>query len=70
MRYAVAHYPLPFVSLAAAIVAGGIKENDTFFLNSKWGKYLVETVLELADLDQEKRYELRLPAFTGNRARD
>ena len=70
MRYAVAHYPLPCVSLAAAIVANGVKENDTYFLNSKWGKYLLETVLELADLDQEKRYELLLPKFTGGRSRD
>ena len=31
----------PYIRLSAAIVNSGIEDNDTYFLNSEWGKFLI-----------------------------
>ena len=54
----------PYIRLSAAIVNSGIEDNDTYFLNSEWGKFLIDTVIEYNN-QQDKRHMGATLLLTG-----
>lgn len=60
----------PYIRLSAAIVNSGIEDNDTYFLNSEWGKFLIDTVIEYNNQQDNKCMGVTLSLTGGSSGKD
>lgn len=60
----------PYIRLSAAIVNSGIEDNDTYFLNSEWGKFLIDTVIEYNNQQDNKRMGATILLTGGSSGKD
>lgn len=60
----------PYIRLSAAIVNSGIEDNDTYFLNSEWGKFLIDTVIEYNNQQDNRHMGATLLLTGGSSGKD